>query len=154
MSTWCWAPSRFNKIVHQINGYNLELWGGKHTFFAQPLFCNCWKMFKPVLPIFFFFFSAVSWRSENLSFIFPYVNSAFALGTLCHCVIAGLVAIFVPEEMQPCSISAVVAWPHPLVFSSRTLRESGGRTKVNLRMHVFLVLLVQYRGSWHYLSSL
>lgn len=81
-------------------------------------------MFKHVLPTFFFFRSAVGCSPENLSFIFPYVNSSIALGTLCHCVIAGLVALLLPEDMQPGSISVVVVLPclaRLLVFPSRTL---------------------------------
>lgn len=79
-------------------------------------------MFKHVLPT--FFLSAVSCRTKNLPFIFSYVNSALALGTLCHFVIAGLVALLLPEEMQPDSISLAVALSclaRLPVFSSRTV---------------------------------
>lgn len=130
--------------------------------FAACFSCDGWKMFKPVFANFFFvvFHSAVCCSPENLSFIFPYVNLSLALGSWCHCVIAGLVVLFLPEEMQAGSISAVVCVAsliRPLVFSSRTLRQGGGRglgAKVNLLLYVFLVLLVQYEGSWRYLAPL
>lgn len=72
----------------------------------------------------------------NHSFIFPYANCSIALGTLCHCVIAGLVALFLPEEMQPGFISAVVALPcltRLLVFFLKDAeREWGGEKKSKL----------------------